>query len=147
MSVDTSSLTLAQYAIQSNDPLVMAITYSLLEFDPVFQDIPLVTKPTLKVNGVRWTGNLPTVGWRKINESTSVTSGTPTPWSEQAFIVSNAIDVDIKLINDQNQISDPRVVQVNAWLKSLAYDFNDKFFNNDPVSGDTDAHRWHEATT
>lgn len=123
----------------SNDPLVMNITYSLLEFDPIFQDLPLINKPTLKINGTRWVGSLPSVGWRQINESTSVTSGNPSPWSEQAFIVSNAIDVDIKLLQDQNQISDPRVVQTNAWLKSLAYDFNDKFFNNDPVTGDPDA--------
>lgn len=139
MAVDASALNLAQYALMSNDPQIQRITFSLLQFGTVLEDIPIVTVPSLNIRGVRWQNNLPTVNWRKLNASSSVTSGSPTAYSEQAFIASNNIDTDIKLIQDQNQITDPRTAQVQAWFESFAYDTNDKFFNNDPVSGNSDA--------
>lgn len=135
----SGSLTLAQYAIQSNDPLVARVAFSLHEHGSVVQDWPLATKSTLKMNGVRFTGSLPTVNWRKINEASTVTSGTANPYTEQAFIMSNIIDVDRKLVDDENQISDPRGIQLEAYLRSVAYDMNDKFFNNNHVTGDEDA--------
>lgn len=139
MSISTSALTLAQYAIQSNDPRVLKITYSLLENGNVLADIPLFNNKTLIANGVRWTGNLPSINWAKINTDPVVTSGTPAAYSESAFIVRNAIDVDKYLVEDKNQIVDPRGAQVSAWLKGFTYDVNDKFLNNDPVTGNADA--------
>lgn len=134
MAIDTSALTLGQYAILSNDPLVMRVVNSLYQMGNVIQDWPLLTRPTLKINGVRWEGSLATVGWRKINEGTTVVTSTPTPYAEQAFILSNAIDTDVKLIQDQNQIQDPRGAQLDAYLAAVTYDINDKFINNKPSS-------------
>lgn len=139
MAVSASALTLAQYAIMSNDPLVQRITYSLLMNGNVLEDLPLVTKKSILLNGTRWEGNLPSVNWSKLNVDPVVTSGTPTPYQEQAYIVRNAIDVDRFLVEDENQIVDPRGAQAEAWLKSLAYDLNDKFINNDHTSGEDDA--------
>lgn len=139
MAVSTSALTLADYAIQSNDPLVLAITKSLLFNGSILADMPLVTKATLIANGVRWQGNLPTVNWGKLNEDPAVTKGTPTPYQEQSYLIRNAIDVDKWLVADVNRIQDPRAVQIEGYLAALTYDINDKFINNDHVTGDVDA--------
>lgn len=139
MAVSTSALTLADYAVQSNDPIVAKITDSLLRNGSVLADLPLVTRTSLLVNGVRWQGNLPTVNWGRINEDPTVTKGNPTPYQEQAYLVRNAIDVDKWLIRDENAIQDPRAVQIGGYLAALTYDINDKFINNDHVTGDVDA--------
>lgn len=139
MAVSSSALTLAQYAIMSNDPLIQQITYSLLENANVLNDLPLVTKKSILVNGVRWEGSLPSVNWSKLNVDPVVTSGTPAAYQEQAYIIRNAIDVDRFLVEDENQIQNPRGVQTNAYLKSVAYDVNDKFINNDHLTGNNDA--------
>lgn len=139
MAIDSSSLTLAQWANQANDPLATKVTFSLLDFGTVLEDIPFITYPSMKVNGTRFTGNLATVNYRKLNEASAVTSSTASPYTEQAYIMSNMIDVDNKLRRDVNSLGDPMGVQLEAYLRSAGYDINDKFFNNDPVSGDPDA--------
>lgn len=132
-------MTLAQYAEQSNEPLIKEVTFSLLENDSPLSDIPLITKPTQKVNGARFVGNLPSVSWRQLNESTTVTSGTASPYQEQAYIMSNAFDIDRFILQDENAVGNPLAVQVDAYLKSVVYDYTDKFFNNNHLSGDADA--------
>jgi hypothetical protein len=135
-----NALTLAQYAIQSNDPLVTAVTFSLIDNGSIMaRDIPFFNKATLIANGVRWEGNLPTVNWSQISVDPTPTSGTPTPYQDQAYILRNEIQVDKVLVLDQNQIVDPRAAQTEAYLKSVAYDFNDKFVNNDHTTGDANA--------
>jgi hypothetical protein len=134
VAISSNALTLAQYAIMSNDPLVRAITFSLIDNGSVMaRDIPFVNKQSLIANGVRWTGNLPTVDWVALNTEGSTTSGTPTPFQEQAYILRNYIDVDRFLVEDENQITDPRQAQLMAYLKAQAYDFNFKFINNTPA--------------
>lgn len=139
MAIPTGVLTLAQYANQANDPLITAIVNSLYTFGSVFRDVPIASKATLKVNGSRIQGSLPTINWRKINEASVTTSATATPFSENVYLVDNNIDVDVALLRDQNSVGDPRRVQLMAYLESLTYDMNDKFFNNGPVTGDLDA--------
>jgi hypothetical protein len=137
--VDSNALTLADYAMLSNDPLVMKITHSLLMNGVVFADIPFINKKTLVANGVRWQDNLPTVNWAKLNSDLTVTKGKPTPYQEQAYLMRNAIDTDVKLLEDENRIVDPRVAQLEAYLMAVTYDFNDKFINNIHISGEDDA--------
>jgi hypothetical protein len=140
MAVDTNAVTLADYALMSNDPRVQAITSSLIDNGSVMaRDIPFVTVPTLKVNGTRWEGNLPTVDWVPINAEGAVTKGTPTPFDAQAYIIRNKIQVDKFIDTDQNQIGDPMGNQVAAWAWAQAYDFNDKFINNSHITGDPHA--------
>lgn len=137
MAVSASALNLAQYAIMSNDPLVQRITMSLIDAGNVLQDIPIVDNASLTAMGVRWEGSLPSVNWQAINTEPTVVTGTPTPFMEQAYLVRNAIDVDRVLVEDVNQIVDPRGAQIDAYLESLSRDFNDKFVNNTPAA---DAH-------
>jgi len=139
MPIDANALTISDYALMSNDPLVMKVTKSLLVNGAVLSDIPLIDKKSLKITGARWTGNLPTVNWAKLNTEPAVTKGVPTPYEEQAYILRNAIDVDVKLLQDENQIVDPRGAMLEAYLQSVSYDMNDKFINNDHTSGNPDA--------
>lgn len=139
MAVDPNSLSMAQWAVLSNDPLVQAVTFSLIDSGAVMQDIPFSSKRTLVANGVRWEGNLPSVTWGAINSEPVSTVGTPTPYQEQAFIIRNAIDVDKVYVESENAIVDPRGAQLQAYLKAVSYDFNFKFFKNDHVTGDANA--------
>lgn len=139
MAIDSSSLTLAQWANQANDPLATAVTFSLLDTGSVLEDIPFQTYKSMKFNGTRFTGNLATVNYRKLNESSVVTSSTATPYQENAYIMSNMIDIDQKLREDINSIDDPSAIQLMAYLRAASYDLNDKFINNNQVTGDADA--------
>ena len=134
MSTYTGALTLPQYAIQANVPIVTKVTMSLLENGSVLADIPLANKKTLVQNGVRFE-SLGSPTWANLNDDFTAVTNTPKAYSEQAYLIRNSIDVDRKLVQDVNQISDPRGVQLAAFLKSVAYDVNDKFINNDPVAG------------
>jgi len=139
MAVSTNSMTLADYAILSNDPMVRAVSWSLIEAGSMAQDIPFLGRATLTANGVRWEGDLPVVSWVSINEEGPTTTGTPTPYQEQAFITRNNIDTDYALVHDINAITDPRAARVQAYLESLTYDTNHKLINNNHVTGDKKA--------
>src|SRR5882762_1897732 len=139
MTITATSMTLADYALQSNSPLIQAVTFSLIQNGNVMQDAPLVNNKSLIVNGARFEGNLPTVNWAQINAAGVTTKGTPTPWQEQAYIIRNYIDVDKVLVEDKNNITDPRATQVSAYNKALTYDMNFKFINNNHITGDGNA--------
>ena len=137
--ISANALSMAQYAVMSNDPMVKAVTFSLLDMGNVMADIPMVERKSLIANGVRWQGNLPTVNWGAINSDPVTTIGTPTPYQEQAYILRNTIDVDKVYVEDENAISDPRAAQLAAYLKSATYDMNYKFIKNDHITGDSAA--------
>ena len=139
MTIDSNSVTLADYALMSNDPPVQRLTYSLIMAGNAMQYIPLLMAETLIANGVRWEDNLPTVSWVNVNEEGTTTKGEPKVYQEQAYIVRNYIDVDKFIVRDRNRIVDPRGAQTDAWLKALTYDFNNKFINNSHVTGDKKA--------
>src|SRR6266702_2655615 len=94
MAIGAGTVTLADYALMSNSPLIQKVTYSLILYANVIQDIPLVEKKSLVVNGARFEGNLPTVNWSQLNAEGVTTKGTPTPYQEQAYIIRNYIDVN-----------------------------------------------------
>jgi hypothetical protein len=139
MAIGAGTLTLADYAQMSNQPLVQAVTYSLILYSNIIQDVPLVDKKSLTVNGARFEGNLPTVNWSQLNAEGVTTKGTPTAYQEQAYIIRNYIDVDKYLVEEENSIVNPRAVQAEAYLKALTYDLNYKFFWNDHVTGDANS--------
>lgn len=140
MAVDSNAMTLAEYGVISNEPRVTAVTNSLLENGSIMaRDVPFVTRPSLYVNFLRVDGNLPTVGWAKINEEGAVTKGQGTPGQAQAYLIRNKIQVDKFLRADENQITDPVGFQIGLFAKAVAYDWNDKFINNAHDTGDADA--------
>jgi|SRR5712672_389140 len=139
MAIDSNAYSLADYALNSNSPMVRAIGYSLIESDNVLQDMPILTQATMIANGVRFEGNLPSVNWAPLNSEGVVTKGTPTPYAEQVFVIRNYIDVDKLYVEDVNSIVDPRASQTEAYMKAYTYEMNDKFFNNDHIVGNVHA--------
>ncbi len=139
MAIATNTVSLADYALMSNSPLIQKVSYSLILYSNVIQDVPLAEKKSLVVNGARFEGNLPSVNWSQLNAEGVTTKGTPTAYQEQAYIIRNYIDVDKFLVEEENAIVDPRGVQTDAYLKALTYDLNYKFLKNDHIAGDVNA--------
>ncbi len=137
--ISSNALTLADYALNSNQPLMQRVTMSLIDYGNVLQDVPLVTKASLIANGTRFEGNLPTVNWTPLNSEGVTTKGVPTAYQEQVYLIRNYIDVDKFIVMDQNQIVEPRGSQTQAYLEALTYDFNTKFFKNDHATGDVNS--------
>lgn len=139
MAIGAGTVTLADYALMSNQPLIQAVTWSLLQYGNIMQDCPLINNDSLIANGVRFEGNLPTVNWSQLNAEGVTTRGQPTNYQEQAYIIRNYVDVDKFIVLDKNQIQEPRALQTNAYLRALTYDFNFKFLKNDHITGDANA--------
>lgn len=140
MPVQSGSMTMGQWAMISNSPLVQSVTMALIAGGNVMgRDIPFQNNETLFVNGVRFDGNLPAVNWANLNDDSVTVSSQPSPFQEQAYILRNSIDVDEFMVRDRNAIRDPRAVQLEFYLAGVTYDFNDKFINNDHPSGNTKA--------
>ena len=139
MAIAQGTVTLADYALMSNQPMVQAVSYSLILYANIMQDIPMIERKSLTVNGRRFEGNLPTINWSQLNAEGVSTRGQPTAYQEQAYIIRNYIDVDKFMVEDENEIIDPRELQTQAYLKGLTYDFNWKFFANNHVTGDINA--------
>jgi len=130
MAIGAGTVTLADYALMSNQPLVQAVSMSLIDYGNILQDVQLTTKQSLIANGTRFEGNLPTINWRPLNSEGVSVHGQPTPYQEQVYFMTNYVDVDKYIVQDQNQISDPRATQTALVLKALTYDINFTFFKN-----------------
>lgn len=136
MAIDfNGALTLADQAILSNDPLVKEITKSLHKTWNAIKDIPFKTSPSLRQVGQRYVnGGIPLPNWTGINSEPVAIKGKPKSYEEQMYLLRNKITVDHVLLDQPNNIVDPVEAQVQMFLEGFAYDFNDKFVNNDPTS-------------
>ncbi len=140
MAVAAGSVTMGQWAALSNDPVVQAVTWSLVDAGSVMaRDIPFTNSETLVVNGVRFEGGLPAIKWAMLNEEGVTVSMQPSQFQEQAFILRNQVDVDEFLVRDRNAIRDVRATQMEGLLRSVAFDFNEKFISNRHDTGDANA--------
>lgn len=135
----SNALTLADYALHSNSPMVRRVAMSLIDYGNILQDVPMTNKKSLIANGVRVEGNIPNINWTPLNSEGVTIKGQPTAFQEQAYLFRNYVDVDKLLVEDENQIQDPRAVQTQIVLKARTYDLNYKFFKNDHASGDSNA--------
>lgn len=136
MAIDfNGALTLADHAAISNDPLVKEITKSLHQTWNALKDIPLFTSPSLKQVGMRYLNqNIPAPNWTGVNSEPVAVKGKPKSYEESLYLVRNKILVDHVLLDQPTNIIDPIEAQVQIFLEGFAYDFNDKFINNDPSS-------------
>lgn len=140
MTVAAGSVTMGQWASLSNEPLVQAVTWSLVDAGSVMaRDIPFSNNETLYVNGVRFEGGLPAIKWAMLNEEGVTVSMAPSSFQEQVFILRNQVDIDEYLVRDRNAIRDVRATQVDGLLRSIAFDFNEKFITNRHDTGDANA--------
>lgn len=139
MAIDSNALSLVEWYQTTNEPLIKEISYSMIEAGNVFQDIPLINNNTILANGSRVIGDLPAPHWTPINGEPSNVKGKPAPFQEQLWVIRDVIDIDHYIYKDKNQIGNPFDVQVDMYLKGLSYDLNDKFINNNHISGDKNA--------
>lgn len=86
---------------------------------------------TLSIQAIR-TKDLPSVGFRRINESFSASKGTVEPIQERVFDMGAYVDVD-KLLVKAKSIVDQRALQTDMFTTALAYNFNDYFINGQPT--------------
>lgn len=142
---DSNAVSLAEFAIASNDPVVESVTLSLYETSNFLQDLKVITYPSMKKKGVRYTnlnGTAATPGWRRLGEVPTVTKSRGTPFEEQVFILSNQFQIDSVQKMDVNNIGDPMKEQLDVYLKDVQYECNQRFLTNDPTGangGDPDA--------
>jgi hypothetical protein len=136
MAIDfNGALTLADYAAISNDPLVKEITKSLHKTWNALKDIPLSTNPSLRQTGMRYlNANIPTPNWTGLNSEPQTFKSKPKSYEEQLYILRNKLTVDRRILDQPNAIVDPVESQIQMFLEGFAYDFNDKFINNNPAS-------------
>jgi hypothetical protein len=136
MAIDfNGALTLADYAALSNDPLVKEITKSLHKTWNALKDIPLSTNPSLRQTGMRYlNANIPTPNWTGLNAEPQTFKSKPKSYEEQLYILRNKLTVDRRILDQPNAIVDPVESQIQMFLEGFAYDFNDKFINNNPAS-------------
>lgn len=132
----TLSLTLLDYGLMSNSPLIRKIIVSWLEYGSIMVDIPLITRPTLIMNGSRFLAggiNINPVNYRKINELPTNWKAVPKPFQESAFVLNAEFDIDRLLTLDQNSIGNQFANQLMAWNKHVVKTTNNDIINNDPT--------------
>lgn len=78
--------------------------------------------------------DLPSVGFRKVNEGYSESIGHFEQAVENISLFGGDIDTDIAIARAKNTIADARAIQQTLKLKAIAYNFNDNFINGDPSS-------------
>lgn len=139
MAVDANALSLSEFATQSNDPQAQEAAFIFIKAGSVFQDMPLITDPTMKKNGNRFIDNLAAPDWVPLNSEPTIVKSKATPFSEQIWIMRNGIDVDEILAADKNAAGNFVNQQSTAYLKGVAFDLNDKIINNNHMTGDPDA--------
>ena len=78
--------------------------------------------------------DLPSVGFRKVNEGYAESIGHFEQAVENISLFGGDIDTDIAIARAKNTIADARGIQQMLKLKAVAYDFNDNFINGDPTT-------------
>jgi hypothetical protein len=78
--------------------------------------------------------DLPSVGFRKVNEGYSESIGHFEQKVENISLFGGDIDTDIAIARAKNTVADARAIQQTLKLKAVAYDFNDNFINGNPTS-------------
>ena len=125
------AFTLADYANVETDTLRKSVLDTLLMESDVLQDLPWETIGALATTIVR-IQDLPSVGFRRVNEGYSSSDGTLEQNVETISLMGLYADVDKAIIRAKNNIQDARALQQQMMVKAMSYNFNDKFINGDP---------------
>lgn len=133
------AVTLADKAMLEKDPLRKGIIVGLLKTTFIMEKLPIETIGKLQQKVLRWK-DLPNVAWRRVNGSFPESTGTTEQIMESIYVLGGDIDIDTVIAKSNDNITDPRALQVNMKLKSIGYEFNDRFINgdtaNDPLGFD-----------
>jgi hypothetical protein len=133
--------TLADYARTMKDPLKAGVVDVFRRESFIMEYLKWETIDTLVTQQLR-TKTLPTVEWRKINETWTGSSATVEPVEDRVFDMGGKVDVD-KLLIKSKSVTDQRALQSDAYVTALAYEFNNTFINGDfLVDGDQFTGLW-----
>lgn len=124
------AMTLAEMANMEKDPLLKGIYEQLMDTTFLMEKVPFATVGELQRKIDRWK-DLPGVGWRRVNEGYTESTGTIEQLMETLQIMGGDFDIDRVILEAKNLITDPRALQLKMKLRAMAYEFNDVFINGD----------------
>lgn len=124
---------LAKFAKLEVDPLRKGVFMNLLRQGPLFELIPFENVDSLTISVVQWT-NLPTVGFRRINQGYTPSEGDYIQRQEAVYGLGGEIEFDRVFGKIKNTVIDPKVDQVLQKTTAMAYKFADHFINGDHAS-------------
>ena len=127
------TISLVEFSKECKDPLVKAVAMTLWEESQpmkyiVWETIGSLYKKMLRVQ------TLPSVATRKLNAAWASSSGTTEPLTEGISLIGGNVDIDKEMVEGNQTIEDLRRVHTDMKVKSLAYEFNDKFVNGSQLS-------------
>lgn len=125
--------TLADLSKVETDTLRKSVLDKLLMEASVLELVPWETIGALNTTVVRYK-DLPSVGFRKVNEGYSESTGRLEQLVENISLLGGMIDTDKAIARAKNSIADTRAINQALMLKALAYKFNDYWINGDHVS-------------
>jgi len=125
--------TLAELSKIETDTLRKSVADTLLMESSLLEMIPWETIGTLATTVIRY-ADLPSVGFRKLNAGYTESTGSFVQKVENISLMGGMIDTDKALARAKNTVADARAIQQTLMLKALAYKFNDKFVNGNPLS-------------
>jgi len=125
--------TLAELSKIETDPLRKSVIDTLIMESNLMEIVPWETIGQLATSVVK-VKDLPSVGFRKVNEGYTESTGHFEQATENISLMGADIDTDIAIARAKNTIADARAIQQTLMLKAVAYSFNDKFINGDPTS-------------
>jgi hypothetical protein len=124
------AVTLAQAAILSENDLQRGVVETFRVSSPVLDRIGL-----LEINGNAYAYNeelaLPGVEFRAVNAAYTESTGTVVQRTEALVILGGDADVDRFIVQTRGNVNDQRAVQTALKAKSVAFKWQDGFFNGD----------------
>jgi hypothetical protein len=115
------------------NPLRKGVISTLLFESNVMQMIPWETISALATTVIRFK-SLPSVGFRYINDAYAESTGTFEQLQESVYPIGGDIDVDVMFIANKAAVASPRATQTEMKLKSIAYEFNNRFIVGDQAT-------------
>jgi len=123
--------TLVELSKIEEDPRRAGVIDTLLMESSPMQMIPWETISSLATTITRL-GTLPTVGFRKINEGYSVSTGALEQRVESISLMGGNFDTDKAIVRSRTKLSTARAITALMMTKAMAYKFNNKFINGNP---------------
>lgn len=113
--------------------------YVMIKAGSVMQDIPSKTDPTLgPIQNYRYLNGLPTPGWKPLGSPPTEKKAIPTPYSEQLYYFNDKVEAALLMYQAKESKTNLLEEQADNWNKGFTYDLNDRFFNNDHNTGDSE---------
>lgn len=129
--------TLVDLSMIETDVLRKSVIDTFMMEAPLSELVPWETIGALATGIVRMQ-DLPSVGFRKINQGWDESTGHFEQTVETIALMGADIDTDKAIARAKNTIADARAIQQTMMMKAMAYSFNDKFINGDPVTDITE---------